>query len=56
MGAWGYGLFQSDNHLDVLDEISNDVTNLANEGQLVKEDYISLYYPPNRERVADKLR
>jgi len=49
MGAWGYGLFQSDSDLDVLDEISGDV------GKRINEPDIHLYHPENRKHVIDKL-
>jgi hypothetical protein len=49
MGAWGYGLFQSDSDLDVLDEISSDV------GKRINEPDVHLYHPENRKHVVNKL-
>ncbi|KAI4189909.1 MAG: hypothetical protein LQ346_005026 [Caloplaca aetnensis] len=49
MGAWGYGLFESDSDLEVLAEITSDL------GQLIDDEHIQLYYPPHPQRVAEKL-
>jgi len=49
MGAWGLGLFQSDQDLDVLDDLSSDV------GKLINEPDVSLYVPQNPEHLATKL-
>ncbi len=49
MGAWGYGLFQSDSDLDVLDEISSDI------GKRINEPDVHLYHPENHKHVVAKL-
>lgn len=49
MGAWGYGLFQSDSDLDVLDEISSDV------GKCINKPEVHLYHPENHKHVVAKL-
>ncbi|KAL8955908.1 MAG: hypothetical protein Q9193_006401 [Seirophora villosa] len=49
MGAWGYGLFQSNSDLDVLTDISADLAILVNDSD------IQLYYPEDPKHVAAKL-
>ncbi|KAI4092287.1 MAG: hypothetical protein LQ344_003531 [Seirophora lacunosa] len=49
MGAWGYGLFQSNSDLDVLADISADLAKLVNESE------IRLYCPEDPKHVAAKL-
>lgn len=49
MGAWGLGLFQSDQDLDDLGDISSDV------GKLINEPDVNLYVPDNPEHLAAKL-
>ena len=49
MGAWGYGLFQSDADLDVADDISDEAGRLAND-----PDFTFLY-PENHDAVVTKL-
>lgn len=49
MGAWGYGLFQSDADLDVMDEISEEA------GKLAKNPDFTFWYPENEKEVVKKL-
>lgn len=49
MGAWGYGLFQSDADLDKVDEISDEA------GKLAKDPKFTFWYPENKDEVVGKL-
>ena len=49
MGAWGYGLFQSDADLEICDEISSEAAKLA------KDATLRLLRPKNRAAVVNKL-
>lgn len=49
MGAWGYGLLQSDAELDVVDEIEDEVAKLA------KTKRFRLLHPKDPARVKAKL-
>lgn len=49
MGAWGYGLFQSDADLDVMEEISDEA------GKLAKDSNFTFWYPENEKEVVEKL-
>lgn len=49
MGAWGYGLFQSDQELDTMDEISSEASKLANDPDF------TFWYPENKDEVVTKL-
>lgn len=49
MGAWGYGLFQSDNELDTIEEINEEAGKLANDPTL------NLGFPENHDEVIAKL-
>ncbi|KAL8902188.1 MAG: hypothetical protein Q9207_004841 [Kuettlingeria erythrocarpa] len=50
MGAWGYGLFQSDNEFDV---VVSDIDEEAR--KLAKDAIITLFHPKNKKRVVKKL-
>ncbi|CAD6575576.1 MAG: hypothetical protein ASARMPREDX12_007382 [Alectoria sarmentosa] len=49
MGAWGYGLFQSDNELDTIEEINKEAGKLANDSTL------NLVFPENHSEIVAKL-
>ncbi|KAL8874741.1 MAG: hypothetical protein Q9198_006810 [Flavoplaca austrocitrina] len=50
MGAWGYGLFQSDNEFDVVvSDIDEETCKLA------KDPNLTLFNPKNKKRVVKKL-
>ncbi|KAL8854738.1 MAG: hypothetical protein Q9221_000521 [Calogaya cf. arnoldii] len=50
MGAWGYGLFQSDNEFDVVvSDIDEEACKLA------KDPKLTLFNPKNKKRVVKKL-
>ena len=49
MGAWGYGLFQSDADLDVMEEISDEA------GKLAKDPDFTFWYPEKEKEVVEKL-
>ncbi|KAF6230534.1 hypothetical protein HO133_004878 [Letharia lupina] len=49
MGAWGYGLFQSDNELDTIEEINEEAGKLAN------DPLFNFEFPKNHDEVVAKL-
>ncbi|KAL8887831.1 MAG: hypothetical protein Q9192_006267 [Flavoplaca navasiana] len=49
MGAWGYGLLQSDAELDVVDEIEDEVAKIA------KTKRFRLFHPKHPARVKERL-
>lgn len=49
MGAWGYGLFQSDNELATIEQINEEAGKLANDPEL------NFDLPDNRDEVVAKL-
>ena len=49
MGAWGYGLFQSDADLDICDDISSEAAKLA------KEPELELFRPKDPAATVKKL-
>ena len=49
MGAWGYGIFQSDQELDVMEEITDEARKLA------KNPDFDLWYPENHKDVVTEL-
>ena len=49
MGAWGYGLLQSDAELDVVDEIEDEVAKVA------KTKRFRLLHPKHPARVKERL-
>lgn len=50
MGAWGYGLFQSDDEFDVVvSDIDEEACKLAKDPQL------TLFNPKNKKRVVKKF-
>lgn len=49
MGAWGYGLFQSDADLDVADDISDEAGRLANDPDF------TFSHPENHDTTVTKL-
>lgn len=46
MGAWGYGLFQSNAELDTMEEIS------AEAGKLASDPKFTFWYPDNKEELS----
>ena len=49
MGAWGYGIFQSDPDMDVIDQISEDIAKHTNDPRL------NLWHPTSRKYLVAKL-
>jgi hypothetical protein len=49
MGAWGYGLFQSDAELDLCQDISFEAA------KLTKDPEFELFHPEDRVAVVNKL-
>jgi len=49
MGAWEYGLFQSDNELDTMEEISSEA------GKITNDPDFTLWYPKNKAATVSKL-
>lgn len=49
MGAWGFGLFQSDNELDTMEEISSEA------GRITHDPDFTFWYPENKPETVAKL-
>ena len=49
MGAWGYGLFQSDDEVDTIEQINAEAGKVANDPEF------NFDFPENYEEVVAKL-